>query len=92
MVMDYGAHMNGWGWAFMVLGTVLFWAVLIAGIVLLVRRGGRGNFWGSNRPSSEDLLAQRFARGEIDEGEYRQRVAVLAERLQTPSRSQDEWR
>jgi putative membrane protein len=84
--------MSGWGWAFMVLGTVLFWAVLIAGIVLVMRRGGRGNFWGSNRPSSEELLAQRFARGEIDEAEYRQRLAVLAERPQTPSRSQGEWR
>jgi putative membrane protein len=92
VVMYYGDHMSGWGWAFMVLGTVLFWAVLIAGIVLLLRRGGRGNRWGNNPPSPEELLAQRFARGEIDEGEYRQRVAVLAERPQTHSRSQDEWR
>ena len=85
--MYYGDHMNGWGWAFMVLGTVLFWAIVIAGIVLLVRRGRRGNSWGSSRPSPEELLAQRFARGEIDEAEYRQRLAVLAERPQIPSRN-----
>ena len=92
MVMYYGDHMSGWGWAYMVFGSVLFWALLIAGIVWLVRRGGRGNFWGNNRPSPEELLSQRFARGEIDEAEYRQRLAVLAERPQTPSRSPDEWR
>jgi putative membrane protein len=92
VVMYDGDHMSGWGWAFMVLGTVLFWALLIAAIVLLVRRAGRGHFWGSDRPGPEELLAQRFARGEIDEAEYRQRMAVLAERPQTPSRTPDEWR
>ena len=92
MVMYYGDHMSGWGWAFMVLGTVLVWALLITAIVLLVRRAGRGNFWGNNGPRPEELLAQRFARGELDETEYRRRLAVLAERPQTPSRAPDEWR
>ena len=89
--MYYGDHMSGWGWTFMVLGTVLFWAIVIAGIVLLVRRGRRGDSWGSNRPSPEELLAQRFARGEIDEAEFgngwrswpsvpRHRAAILRHR------------
>jgi putative membrane protein len=30
------------------------------------------------RPSAEQLLAERFARGEIDEEEYRHRRDVLA--------------
>jgi putative membrane protein len=32
---------------------------------------------GTGRPFPEQLLAERFARGEIDEGEYRQCLAVL---------------
>nr|WP_076971309.1 SHOCT domain-containing protein [Streptomyces sparsogenes] len=33
--------------------------------------------WGSRR--AEDLLAERFARGEIDEDEYKRRLALLRE-------------
>ncbi|MEV7960483.1 SHOCT domain-containing protein, partial [Streptomyces sp. NPDC088141] len=33
--------------------------------------------WGSRR--AEDLLAERFARGEIDEDEYERRLTVLRE-------------
>jgi putative membrane protein len=71
--------MNGWDWFMMSIGTLLFWAVLITVGVLLYRTLGRG----SDRPhppvgaSPEQLLAERFARGEIDEEEYRRRLAVL---------------
>jgi putative membrane protein len=46
----------------------------IAGLVLLFRRRR-----GEDRPrgSSETLLDERYARGEISEDEYRQRKAVL---------------
>ena len=81
--MYFGDHMSSWGWAFMGLGSVLFWAVLIIGIVALGRHlKGRNPFGSGSRSSAEELLAQRFARGEIDEAEYRQRLAVLAERTQ----------
>ncbi|MFJ5901901.1 SHOCT domain-containing protein [Streptomyces sp. NPDC093064] len=33
--------------------------------------------WGSRR--AEDLLAERFARGEIDDEEYKRRLALLRE-------------
>jgi putative membrane protein len=80
-MMYFGDHMTGWGWVFMGLGSVLFWAALIIGIVVLVRHLNGSNPLGpSNRPSAEEVLAQRFAHGEIDEAEYRQRLAVLADR------------
>jgi putative membrane protein len=87
-MMYDGDHMNGWGWAFMTVGSVLLWAVLIFAVVILIRHftGSRPISFG-NRPSPEDVLAQRFARGEIDEADYRQRLAVLAEQRQTPSHS-----
>lgn len=83
-------HMYGDGWPLWlgVLLMLLFWAVLIVGGVLLVRwavqRGPRQPpagpaVSGGPRPGPERLLAERFARGEIDETEYRSRLAVLRE-------------
>jgi len=85
-MMYYGDHMSGWGWAFMAVGGVLLWAVVIIGLIVLIRhimRSQPTRF--GNRPSAEELLAQRYARGEIDEAEYRQRLAVLAEQPQSLS-------
>jgi putative membrane protein len=64
---------------------VLFWAAVIFGIVALIRYAGRGGQrWdgqhGGESPqpaAPETLLAERFARGEIDDQEYRQRLAAL---------------
>jgi putative membrane protein len=79
-MMYDGDHMSGWGWAFMTVGSILVWAVLIFAVVIVIRHftGSRPISFG-NRPSAEDVLAQRFGRGEIDEAEYRQRLAALAE-------------
>ncbi|MEU6973769.1 SHOCT domain-containing protein [Kitasatospora aureofaciens] len=89
-MMWYG----GWGWGgmlFMGVVMVLFWALVIAVVVALfhylpgARRGERAGppassgerGWGSGR--AEDVLAERFARGEIDEDEYKRRLALLRE-------------
>ncbi|MFI9626030.1 SHOCT domain-containing protein [Streptomyces sp. NPDC052042] len=86
-MMWYGGW--GWGgWFLMAVVTVVFWALLIAGAVALTHyvTGGRGRRpgpppgeagWGGRR--AEDLLAERFARGEIDDEEYRRRLTVLRE-------------
>ena len=75
---------GGWvGWLVMVLVMTAFWALLIAGLVALVRYllssspatidvtalPGAGN--------AEDVLAERYARGEIDDGEYHRRLAFI---------------
>lgn len=75
-----GGHMTGWGWTLMAAGTVAFWAAVITGIVLLVRYLGRTDRPGTGdrpRPTPDQLLAERFARGQIDEHEYRQRLHTL---------------
>jgi putative membrane protein len=87
-MMYYGDHMSGWAWVFMGFGSVLLWVALIVGIVALVRHLSGGSPLGfGSRGSAEELLAQRFAHGEIDEAEYRQRMAVLADRAQAVNRS-----
>lgn len=78
MMWDYGNHMSGWGWAVMTVGSLLLWVLIVVGIVALVRYLGRErDRYGSTAPTAEELLAQRFARGEIDEAEYRHGLEVL---------------
>lgn len=85
MMFWYDHNMGWWGWAGMGIGMVLFWALLIAGIVALVAyiSGDRNErqIPGGTIPtaSPEQVLAARFARGEINETEYRDRLAVLRE-------------
>ncbi|WP_433567521.1 SHOCT domain-containing protein [Nocardia sp. CA-151230] len=79
MMYWYGHDMGGWGYAWMGVGMVVFWALLIVGIAFAVRFAvsdpGRSGRYES--PSPQELLAQRFARGEIDETEYTNRLAAL---------------
>lgn len=77
------------GWWVLGLGMLLFWGVVIGGIVLLVRwavsdRGAGGgatpppaDHWTAPGPDARRILDERFARGEIDEEEYRRRRDVL---------------
>jgi putative membrane protein len=72
----------------MLLGTLLVLGALIAGVVVLVRRLNRPAAAPPEpsttvRTSAESTLADRFARGEIDEEEYRARLAALRDAHQT---------
>ena len=76
-------HMSGWGWAATTLGSLLFLA-LVGLVAWLVVRAARRPGDGLSTPAhtveqdtAEQLLADRFARGEIDEDEYRRRLATL---------------
>jgi putative membrane protein len=76
----YGEHMNGWGYALGITGMVLFWVALVLAIAAAVRyldRKRGENFPPPPPPTAEQALAERFARGEIDADEYRQRLDTL---------------
>jgi putative membrane protein len=79
MMYWWGSYMTGWGWVAMTITVVLFWALVIAGVAALVRyvRGSDGATSVASRPTPERLLAERYARGEIDETEYRRGLANL---------------
>ena len=70
---------SGWGgWVTEAALWAVFWAALITWVVLLVRRPpttGRPNHTGTD--TAEQILAERYARGEIDADELRTRQAVL---------------
>jgi putative membrane protein len=55
----------------------LLWFLVVAGIVTAVVVTGRRRARFGGIRSGEDRLAERFADGDIDEQEYRERLAVL---------------
>lgn len=65
----------GWGW-----GAALIWAILlliilagiVAAIIFAIRQSS-----GPRSSGAEQILAERYARGEIDEEEYQQRRRTL---------------
>ena len=75
----------GWGgWLLMTLVMIVFWAAVITAVVMAVRYLASSRRPGPNPGASgptraEDLLAERYARGEIDDDEYRQRLTLLRE-------------
>jgi putative membrane protein len=56
---------------------LLVWAVVIAGIIWAVRTADRNERSGSSRRRPIDILAARYARGEIDEDEFDRRRRQL---------------
>jgi putative membrane protein len=74
---------DGSGWLGMGLGMIL-WLVVIVAVIwiavrLLARPAGPPTMGPMSGPSPAEMLQMRFARGEIDEDEYRRRLAVLGE-------------
>ena len=81
---------GGWGWGGWILMTlvmVAFWGLVITAVVLAIRylasggshhnRAGSGSVPADSR--AEDVLAERYARGEIDDDEYRRRLTLIRE-------------
>lgn len=73
--------MAWWGYTLMAISMLVFWGAVIVGIVALIRYVGRGGQQGGSqqpdRRTPEQVLADRFARGEIDEDEYHRRLDTL---------------
>ena len=79
---DGDNHMGGGWWWVMGVGWLIFLLVLVVLGFLLVRnlaQPRRDEGPPPQRSTAEDLLAERLARGEIDEDEYRRRRAALRE-------------
>ncbi|MEV0164003.1 hypothetical protein [Nonomuraea fuscirosea] len=81
--------MNNWSYALMILSALLLWGLLVTVIVLAVRQASTsartGPEDGSASPAAEELLARRFARGEIDAEQYRAGLELLRGRHDHPS-------
>ena len=69
----------GWGMGFGMIGMVLFWVLIIFGIVVLVRRvsGSSASSDPSASKTALDMLNERYARGDIDQREFEERKRGL---------------
>jgi len=68
----------GWGW-YMPIIMIIFWGLVIWGIVALVRGVSSPSSTGSYAPadSALEILNRRYARGEITKQEYEERKKDL---------------
>lgn len=88
VVTHTGPWAAGFGWAFIFIP--IFWFLVIGLIVFFITRSRR-RYWANGGPdgsygppwmrggaaSAESTLSERFAKGDIDESEYRARLEVL---------------
>ena len=82
---DSGWGMMGsgmsFGWVFVPIFMILFWGLVIWGVVALVRglSGSRSSDSDSSRPDSAlEVLKKRYARGEINKEEYEEKKKDIA--------------
>jgi Zn-dependent protease with chaperone function/uncharacterized membrane protein len=87
MMMDDGGHW-GWGnWLLTTGTTIVFWALVITAVVLLARyllllsQRPTGMLRAAGTSNAEQVLAERYARGEIDDDEYQRRLGLLRQNL-----------
>ncbi len=68
----------GWGgWVFMMVAMVAFWALVALALVMMFRGSRRCGSSTSQHRDPQQILDERFARGEINEDEYQARSSVL---------------
>ena len=78
MMWGYGYGDGSWvGWLVMGIVMLVFWGMVVAGVIFLVRYLGHGR---DQRAGGDALriLDERFARGEIDADEYSRRRQLLS--------------
>ncbi len=86
MMHWYSHDINGWGYALMTISMLAFWGLVIFGVILLVRRPNDSTPSDRRQTTAgtpEQQLAGRYARGEIDQREFTNRLDAL--RGQVPS-------
>jgi|HubBroStandDraft_6_1064221.scaffolds.fasta_scaffold50639_6 putative membrane protein len=79
--MMYWHWQDGYGWAMLTVN-VLFWLLVVGGITLVVlalmrAEGRRPDDRGDDTTQALSILKERFARGEIDDDEFRRRHDLL---------------
>lgn len=82
----YGHDMNGWGYGLMGISMLAVWVLLIGAVAMVLRhnRNPAAHTGDVVAPLTADqLLAQRFARGEIDHDDYLARQVALRAHVQS---------
>lgn len=68
----------GWGgWVFMMVAMVAFWGLVALALIVIFRGTQRSDTSKSAHRDPQQILDERFARGEINDDEYQARRSVL---------------
>jgi putative membrane protein len=70
--MGYGGF--GFGWIFM----ILFWALVILGIIYIAKQLLGGNKPTAGKESAEDILKKKYAAGEITKDEFKEKLTAIS--------------
>lgn len=78
-MMWWHGDWNGWAWLAMSASMLVFWGLVIWGVVTVARSANQPARHNLDTPlrDPELILRERFAQGEIDEAEYEHRRQVL---------------
>lgn len=79
MMFGYGDHTGGWAILLMVMSMIAFWLLLAS---LVTRRPARFHTGPTVHTTPDQILAERFARGDVSPEEYSSRQAMLDGRRQ----------
>jgi putative membrane protein len=79
-MMEGMGGFGGWGMGFGVVFMLLFWLLVILGILALIRwlQSQSSRNPGARDATPLEIVQQRYARGEIDKAEYEQKKRDLA--------------
>ena len=72
---NFGGTGFGFGWIFM----ILFWLLVILGIVYILKNMFSNRVLAKNE-TAEDILKKRYAAGEITKSEFNKRRLIIAKR------------
>ncbi|GBE41620.1 hypothetical protein BMS3Bbin09_01526 [bacterium BMS3Bbin09] len=69
-----GMGSGGFGWIIM----ILFWILVILGIVYIFKQVLGGNTSAAGKESAEDILKKRYAADEITKDEFKEKLAAIS--------------
>jgi len=74
-----GGYGMPWGYGFGGVFMIVWWVLIIIGIIMLVKWLLNSKSFRGGNSKALDILNERYARGEIDEQEYKKRKSDLSQ-------------
>ena len=77
-MMQWWGGQYGMGFGFGGIFMILFWVLIIIGLIYLIKIFAGGNFSSKEKmETAEEVLEKRFARGEISKEEFEEKTKII---------------